>query len=46
MNLKPFYQINPCGYENLSVTQISNYFEKIDIKKVINDSIVLLKRNI
>ena len=46
MNLKPFYQINPCGYENLSVTQISNHFEKIDIKKVINDSIVLLKRNI
>lgn len=46
MNLKPFYQINPCGYENLSVTQISNYFEKIDIKKVINDSIILLKRNI
>ena len=46
MNLKPFYQINPCGYENLSVTQISNYFEKIDIKKVINDSIVLLKKNI
>ena len=45
MNLKPFYQINPCGYENLSVTQISNHFEKIDIKKVINDSIILLKRN-
>ena len=45
MNLKPFYQINPCRYENLSVTQISNHFEKIDIKKVINDSIILLKRN-
>jgi len=45
MNLKPFYQINPCGYKNLSVTQISNHFEKIDIKKVINDSIILLKRN-
>lgn len=43
MNLQPFYQINPCGYENLSVTQISNYFEKIDIKKVIHDSIAILK---
>lgn len=43
MNLQPFYQINPCGYENLSVTQISNYFKKIDIKKVINDSISILK---
>lgn len=46
MNLQPFYQINPCGYENLSVTQISNYFKKIDIKKVINDSISILKSNI
>jgi lipoate-protein ligase B len=44
MNLQPFYQINPCGYENLSVTQISNYFEKIDIKKVIHDSKDILKK--
>jgi lipoate-protein ligase B len=28
MDLKPFAQINPCGFENLEVVQIADFVEK------------------
>ena len=28
MNLQPFKRINPCGFENLAVTQIADYFQQ------------------
>ena len=34
MNLDPFSNINPCGYQNLSMTQISEHIEDVTIKKV------------
>ena len=35
MNLKPFSQINPCGYPNLKITQLSNFVDQIDVQAVI-----------
>lgn len=34
MDLKPFSNINPCGYEGLEVAQIKDFKEKITIKEV------------
>ena len=28
MDLEPFSKINPCGFENLEVTQVADYIEK------------------
>lgn len=36
MDLKPFTNINPCGYSNLQVTQIKNYKKDVTITAVIN----------
>ncbi len=34
MDLKPFTQINPCGYKNLEVVQLSDYIEDVNLLKV------------
>ena len=34
MDLGPFFNINPCGYEGLEVVQIKDFKEKITIKEV------------
>ena len=34
MDLSPFLQINPCGYEGLKVTQIKDFIDTIDINEV------------
>lgn len=34
MDLAPFKQINPCGYKNLEVTQLSDYIKDIDTSRV------------
>lgn len=34
MNLEPFQQINPCGYKDLEVIQLSDYIETIDLTQV------------
>ncbi len=42
MDLDPFSQINPCGYEGLKVTQIRDFFDKIDINEVESSAIEIL----
>ena len=37
MDLKPFSRINPCGYEGLEVTQVTNFVLDISIEKVVDD---------
>ncbi len=34
MDLSPFKQINPCGYKNLEVVQLSDYIEDVNLLKV------------
>lgn len=48
MDLKPFQWINPCGFQGLKMTQLSDYFDssfKLSIKEIIKPlSIHLLTR--
>ena len=37
MDLEPFSRINPCGYEGLEVTQLTNLVQDITIEKVVDD---------
>jgi len=34
MDLDPFKNINPCGYEGLQVTQIKDIYSNITLEKV------------
>ena len=34
MDLDPFKNINPCGYEGLEVTQIKDLYSNITLEKV------------
>ena len=34
MDLNPFKNINPCGYEGLQVTQIKDIYSNITLEKV------------
>lgn len=34
MDLHPFQQINPCGYQNLEVVQLSDYIEEVKLSQV------------
>ena len=36
MDLMPFSYINPCGYTNLEMCQLSDFFDRIDVKTVQN----------
>jgi len=46
MNLKPFKQINPCGYKNLEVVQLSDYIEKVEPSQVQHQLIFHLSNKI
>ena len=37
MDLEPFSRINPCGYEGLEVTQLTNFVQGIPIETVVDD---------
>ena len=43
MDLKPFKDINPCGYIGLEVTQINRLVDGIKIQQVMKDAQILLK---
>ena len=36
MDLKPFNYINPCGYENLKMTQLKTFIPDVSIKNIAN----------
>ena len=44
MDLAPFQQINPCGYEGMAVTQIKDLKPEIDLSRVKNDLVSHLSR--
>ncbi len=46
MNLEPFRRINPCGFEGLEVTQLSELCEVADVQKVRQDFEVMLGRQL
>lgn len=46
MDLSPFKQINPCGYKNLEVVQLSNYIEKVELSQVQQHLAFHLAKNI
>lgn len=46
MDLSPFQQINPCGYENLEVVQLSDYIEKVEVSQVLHQLTCHLSDNI
>lgn len=43
MDLSPFAKINPCGLTNMSVTQLANFVDKIDINVIKTQLICKLK---
>ena len=46
MDLKPFDQINPCGYKNLEVVQLSDYIKKVKLSQVQQQLASHLSKNI
>ena len=46
MDLEPFNNINPCGYENLLMTQMSELSNQINIKDVIKNAENIIKSSI
>ena len=44
MDLSPFQQINPCGYENMSVTQIKELKPTIDSSSIQKDLVLHLSK--
>ena len=42
MDLSPFLQINPCGYENLAVTQIKDFKPELNFSTIKNELILQL----
>ena len=44
MNLKPFHRINPCGFENLEVTQLSELCGVTDVQAVRGDLEFMLRK--
>ena len=42
MDLSPFLKINPCGYENLSMTQVTEFYKNITIKQLMQDATSLI----
>lgn len=45
MDLEPFSRINPCGYQNLEVTQISNFARHVTLDQVGAELAAILTRN-
>lgn len=46
MDLTPFEQINPCGYKNLEVIQLSDYIESVQLSQVQHKLASYLSKNI
>ncbi len=46
MDLTPFTQINPCGYKNLEVVQLSDYIEEVNPTKVEQQLLAHLLKNL
>jgi len=46
MDLEPFTQINPCGYEGLKITQLKNLVTEVKINKVVDDLQQALLKNL
>lgn len=42
MDLSPFSQINPCGYQDLAVTQVSDLTDNVQLKTISNELAQLL----
>jgi lipoyl(octanoyl) transferase len=45
MDLEPFSRINPCGFKNLEVTQVSNYVPQITLADIEPKLVAYLKVN-
>lgn len=43
MDLSPFLKINPCGYENQSMTQVTEFYKDITIKQLMQDATSIIK---
>ena len=43
MDLSPFLKINPCGYENQSMTQVAEFYKDITIKQLMQDATSIIK---
>lgn len=46
MDLSPFQQINPCGYEGMAVTQMKEFVSTINLKNIKNDLFEYLARSL
>lgn len=46
MNLSPFSQINPCGYQGLAVTQVSDLTDNVQLKIIGNQLTQLLTQHV
>ena len=46
MDLSPFQQINPCGYENLEVTQLKDFKNNSEIEKIKSELITILSEQL
>ena len=46
MDLEPYSYINPCGYKNLQVTQLSDHVSDIPINKVKQDITEIINTNL
>ena len=46
MDLEPFSRINPCGYEGLEVTQLSDYISRVAIDQVFDQLSRRLKQQL
>jgi len=46
MDLTPFQKINPCGYKNLEVVQLSNYIKEVNLSQVQHQLAFHLSKNI
>lgn len=46
MDLEPFSRINPCGFQNLRMTQIQEYYPAITLETVIQDIMPILQQKL
>ncbi len=46
MDLSPFENINPCGYENLTMTQLSDFNTEYNLERCAYDIVNFIKNNL
>ncbi|MFK5914550.1 MAG: lipoyl(octanoyl) transferase LipB [Woeseiaceae bacterium] len=46
MDLNPFLQINPCGYEGLQVTQITDHIQETSFNQIQQELVSIISRNL